>query len=118
MQIVKIPWSDALSSLEFISLEKRTYPINLWSFSSTPYDKEIMTIMFPKGKKLVEIPKNISYNCPSLSYTLVYEVKADRLIVTRELKYLKEQVPVSEYDAFKDVVNKFTEADKTQLAFK
>jgi transglutaminase-like putative cysteine protease len=118
MQIVKLPWSDALASLEFVSLEKRTYPLNLWSYSTTPYDREVMTLNFPKGKKLVEKPKNVSYRCPSLAYSLVYEVKADRLVVTREVKYLKDQVPVAEYDSFKDVVNKFTEADKVQLAFK
>ena len=118
MQIVKLPWADAYNSLEFVSLEKREYPINLWSFSTTPYDKETMTIIFPSGKKLVETPQNVSFNCASLSYNLSYVVKADRLIVTREVKYLKDQVLPSEYAEFKDVVNKMAEADKKQLAFR
>ncbi|MDE3236832.1 MAG: DUF3857 domain-containing protein [Bacteroidota bacterium] len=118
MQIIKLPWADAFSTLEFVSLEQRKFPFNLWSFSSTKVDKETLTIIIPQGKKWLEIPKNISYNCPSLRYSLTFEAKPGKLIVTREVHYLKEQVPVNEYQAFKNVVNQLTEADKKQLAYK
>jgi hypothetical protein len=118
MKLLKLPWSDAYGSLEIVALDKRKFPIELWSFSSTPYDKEVMTVQFPAGRKLVEVPKNISYTCPSLSYSLSYQVKPDRLVITRTVKYLKEYVPTDEYEKFREVVNKMAEADKQQLAFK
>lgn len=118
MKVIKLPWVDSYSSLEIVSLADRKFPLSLWRFSSTPYDKETITIELPAGKKLLEVPKNIHYQCPSLSYDLVYEVKGDQVTVTREVKYQKEQVPVDEYAAFKEVVIKMAEADKQQLAFK
>ena len=118
MKIIKVPWTDAYSSLEVVSLEKRNFALNLWSFSSTPYDREQITIVLPQGKKWVEIPKNVSYQCPSLSYSLSYTAKPGQLIVTREVRYLKDQVSVGEYPAFREVVNRMAEADKKQLAFR
>jgi len=118
MQIIKLPWGDAYSNLQFVSLEKRTYPFNLWSFSSTPYDKETITVSLPAGKKWVEIPKNISYSCSSISFTMNYEMKQDKLVVTREVKYLKDQIPVEEYKEFKEIMSKIAEADRKQMAYK
>ena len=118
MQILAFPWVDTYGSLSFISMEKRQFPINLWSFSSTPVDKETITFILPAGKKLLEAPKNISYSCPALSYSLHFEVKTDRIIATREVRYLKEEVSTTEYAAFKEMINKMVAADKKQIAFK
>ena len=118
MKAIRLPWFDSYSSLEIVSLAERKFPLNLWRFSSTPYDKEKIVIRLPEGKKLLEVPRNVSYQCPSLSYSLTYEVKDSEVIVTREVKYLKDQVPVDEYARFKEIVIKMAEADKQQLAFK
>ena len=118
MQIFKLPWSDSYGTLDFVSLETRKYPFNLWSFSTTTRDKEVMTIVLPAGKKLAETPKNVSFSCPAMSYVLSFETKPDRIIATREVKYLKEQVSVSEYAGFKEFIGKMGEADSKQLGFK
>ena len=118
MQIFKLPWSDSYSTLDFISLENRKYPFILWRFSSTPYDKEIMTVILPAGKKLAEIPKNISFSCPAMSYSLSYQVKPDRVIVTREVKYLTEIIPTAEYGTFKEFITKMNESDTKQYGLK
>lgn len=118
MQIFSFPWVDIYGSLGFVSMEKRQFPIALWSVSSTPADKEVITFILPAGKKLIEAPKNVSYSCPALNYSLHFEVKPDRVIATREVKYLAEEVPTSEFAAFKEVLNKMVAADKKQIAFK
>ena len=118
MKIVRLPWTDSYSSSEIVSLDKRHFSLNLWDFSSTPYDREVMTVILPQGKKWIEIPKNVSYKCSSLSYNLSYQVKPGQLVVTREVKYLKDEIPVNEYPEFKEVVTRMAEADKQQMAFK
>jgi hypothetical protein len=118
MNVISLPWSDTYSSLEFVGLEKRSYPLNLWQVSLTPYDREVMTLTLPAGKKWLSFPRNVNYTCSALSYSLNYELRADKVIVTREVKYLKDQVSVNEYPAFRDVVHKMAEADKKQIAFK
>ncbi len=118
MQVFKLPWSDTYSSLDFISLEKRTFPFSFWKFSSTPYDKETMTLVLPAGKKLAEAPVNVSFTCSAISYSLSFQVKADRIIATREVKYLKDQMDPSDYAAFKEFITKMNSADSKQYAFK
>lgn len=118
MQIFKLPWSDTYGSVDFVSLENRKYPFNLWSFSSTPREREVMTIILPVGKKLAEEPKNVSISIPSISYNLSFIVKPDRIIATREVKYLKEQVSVAEYPLFKEFIGKMNESDNKQMGFK
>jgi tetratricopeptide (TPR) repeat protein len=118
MQIFKLPWSDSYNSLEFVSLEKRKYPLNIWSFSSTSKDKESITIQLPAGKKLAEIPKNIVLTHPAISYSLSYTIKPSGITVLREVKYLKEQVTPDEYESFKEVITKMNEADAKQYGIK
>lgn len=118
MQIFKLPWSDSYGSLDFVSLEERKYPLNIWAFSSTPKDKETITIQLPAGKKLAEIPKNIVLTHPAISYSLTYVVKPTSVVVTREVKYLKEQVGVADYESFREIITKMNEADVKQYGLK
>lgn len=118
MQIFKLPWSDSYNSLEFVSLESRKYPLNMWSFSSTSKDKETMTIQIPVGKKLAEIPQNITLSHPAINYSLTYTVKPSSIVITREVKYLKEQVTTEEYESFKEIITKMNEADAKQYGLK
>jgi tetratricopeptide (TPR) repeat protein len=118
MQIFKIPWSDAYNTTNFVSLDKRTQPFNIWNFSSTPLDLESITILFPKGKKLAEVPKNVTLTCGALDYKLTFTVKPDRLVAVREMKYNKEVLQASEYPAFKDFISKVSEADSKPIGFK
>ncbi len=50
MKIIQLPWVDTYSSLEVVSLAERKFPLNLWRFSTTPYDKEKMIIQLPPVK--------------------------------------------------------------------
>ena len=118
MKVISLPWTDSYGSLEFVSLENRAFPINMWELSSTPYDKEVMTITLPAGSQWLPLPKNVNINSSALTYSLSYEMKPGKVVVTRTVKYLKDQVPVNEYAAFREVVHKMAEADKKQIAFK
>ena len=118
MKIIKLPWADAYSNFDFLSLDKRTYPFNLWNFSYTPFDNEELTITLPAGKKWVEIPKNIYYECSAISFSMTFEMKGDEMVVTRNIKYLKDQIPVNEYKIFKETMTKIAEADRKQYAYK
>lgn len=118
MKIVKLPWSEAYSSLDFLSLEKRTFPFNVYSFTSLEYAIEEMTIDVPKGKVLVEMPKAVVINNALLSYSLTFKMSGTKILATRTMKYNKEIVSPEEYAAFKDAFTKISEADAKQIAFK
>lgn len=118
MRIIKLPWSESYSSLDFLTLEKRTYPFNIWSFSSIENAIEELSIELPKGKLLVEMPKSVVINNALLSYSLTFKMSGTKLIATRSFKFNKDIVTVEEYDSFKETFTKISEADSKQLAFK
>lgn len=118
MKIIKLPWSESYSSLDFLTLEKRAYPFNLWAFSSIENASEELTIELPKGKLLVEMPKSIVINNDLLSYSLTFKMTGTKLLATRSLKFNKEIVSPEEYNTFKETFTKVSEADSKQVAFK
>ena len=118
MQVFKLPWAESFKSVDFVALEKRKYPLAIHSLSATPLEKEVMVVKLPAGKKLAEIPKNISLKGPVMTYDITYSVKADKVIVTREVKYLKDKVTPEDYPAFKTFITKLNEADNKQIAIK
>lgn len=118
MQIIKIPWFDALSSLDFVSTDDRKFPFNLWEYSYVKKELETIFITIPEGKKWVELPKNISYTSPFITYKLTFVMKQNKLIAIREVNYLQDQIKASDYQAFKKIINDINESDKKQFAFK
>lgn len=118
MQVFKLPWAESFKSVDFVALDKRTYPLTIYSLSATPLEREVMVIKLPAGKKLAELPKNISLKNNIMTYDLTYNVKPDKIVVTREVHYLKDKVTPEDYPAFKTFITKLNEADNKQIAVK
>lgn len=118
MKIIKLPWAESFSSLDFLALEKRTYPFNVWEFSALENATEELTIELPKGKLLAEMPKSVVINNALVSYSLTFKMAGTKLIATRVMKYNKEIVSPEEYASFKETFTKISEADSRQVAFK
>ncbi len=118
MKIIKLPWSEAYATLDFLSLEKRNYPFNIYSFTALEDAREELIIVFPKGKALVEMPKSLTIKSDLIDYELTFKMSGTNLVATRSLKFNKEIVSPAEYPAFKEAFTKISEADGKQVAFK
>jgi tetratricopeptide (TPR) repeat protein len=119
IKIMRLPWSEAIRTLDFLSLETRKYPFLNWAFTASENTKEVINLEVPKGKILAETPKNVSISCPAAEYTLTYSVPATgKLKAVREFKYKNGIVNPDEYAQFREFFNKVAEADAKQIGFK
>ncbi len=119
IKIFRIPWSDAVRSLDFLSLETRRYPFLVWSYSASEETKEIISIEIPKGKMLVEQPKSVTLTCSVADYSLTYDnTTAGKLKVVRELKLKKDKASPEDYTEFRNFFGKVAEADSKQIGFR
>lgn len=119
IKIFSIPWSDAVRSLEFLSLENRRYPFLIWNFNAAESNKESIEIALPKGKLLAEQPKSVNLTCSVADYSLTYNTSTPGVLkAMREIKYKKELVTPDDYVQFRDFFNKVAEADSKQIGFK
>ena len=118
MKVFRMPWTDYHFSEHLFSLDKRNYPMELGFYSNSPLLKETITVTLPAGKKLAEIPKDVTLNCAAFDYKLKYEVKGDKISATREMRFLKDIIMPEEYIAIKEVVAKINQADTKDIAWK
>ena len=118
IKIFRIPWSEGVRSLDFLSLDTRKYPFLIWAYNAAEVSTETVDIDIPKGKVLAEQPKSVNLSCSASDYTLTYTFTPGKLKVMREMKYKKDVVPSSEYAQFRDFYNKVAEADSKQIGFK
>jgi hypothetical protein len=57
--------------------------------------------------------------CPSALYSLVFDTKIPgKLVVTRYFERKQDQIAISDYASFRDFLNKVSENDNKQYAFK
>jgi hypothetical protein len=119
MKIFRLPWADAVESLDFISLEKRNYPFLMWAYNPIPDNIEKMTVELPAGSVLQEKPSSINLSCSVAEYHLNYDYSnSGKIIVSREMKIIGDIVKPEDYATFKEFYNKVAEADTKQLAYK
>jgi len=119
IKIFRLPWSEGFRSLDFLSLEKRDFPFQLWTLRMEESNREVITVQVPKDKMLAELPKNVVLSCPAADYSMTYTMSSPGVMkAVREFKRKKDLVNVNEYDAFREFFNKVAESDMKQIGFK
>ena len=118
MKVYKMVWADAYGSLDFVSSDAREFPFNVWELNNSDWLEETMTVDFPPGKKLLEVPKNERLSCTAMEYELSYRTGPTSITAVRRIKVKADQVQPQDYPAFKAFMIKVAEADDRQIAFK
>lgn len=117
MLIVDLPWTDKFVSPVFLSTDERKFPIELWAYMSGESYLEELNITIPAGKKLSEVPKNLSYSCKNATYSLEYKKVGNQLNITRKFVITNDVVMPADYEDFKKFIANVVKADKKQVAF-
>lgn len=117
LELVNMPWSERAKSTDFNFTDNRQTPIDLWELD-TDGEEETIQFQIPKKNSLAEVPKNISIFCPVAEYSLQYQQKPDKLLITRKLRYKKDRVDLSDMKEFESFYRKMVAGDSRQLALK
>jgi hypothetical protein len=118
LSIVKLPLTEKLAPMQFLSLEERIYPIEAWEYSTCDTLIEKLNVVFPENKKLAEVPKSVHYSCNQCDYTLTFQVQSNELNVIRKMVYKIDYVPVSDYSAYRSFIESVVNSDNQQIGFK
>ncbi|MBI4944900.1 MAG: tetratricopeptide repeat protein [Bacteroidetes bacterium] len=118
LSICKLPWSDRIESIDFLSSETRKYPIEYWEYTSADREIETLTISIPHGKTITDMPKSQKYSCFLADYSIQYKLQGNKIVATREFIFKDDFVPVEKYNELKDFYAKVVTADAEQIAFK
>jgi hypothetical protein len=118
IKIVKLPWSSAVTSLDFVSLETRKFPFKYWDYNGLEINREVINMDIPAGKVLAEVPQNVSLSCPVATYSITFKASPGKLSAVRELKQTADILSVDDYAAFKTFYQKVAETYTKQIGFK
>jgi len=118
MKIFRLPWSDT-NSLDIVAAETRQYPFEFWSYQTEDKTTERIVIELPQGKSLAEMPASQKFECSCASYTLTFKTIAPgKILATRVFERKSDQILVKDYAAFREFINKVSEIDNKQYAYK
>lgn len=119
LKMLNLPFIFKPFNKEIVRLESRKYDIKyIYYESSNDYDCEIFFDL-PDGQKFVEIPENISLSYKAHAYSLNFELlKPNQLKVTRKAKMSWDDIPVSDYLAYKKYVDDILDGEQQVIGFK
>ena len=118
LSIVKLPLTDPLNPMDFLSSDERLFPIEAWNYSFGDTIVEKLTIAIPENKQLAEVPKSANYACKQANYSIKYTLLGKELQVERLLVYKNDFVAVSEYKEYKIFMELVAKSDSQQIALK
>jgi len=117
LYIVNLPLIDKLKPMDFLSIEERKFPVEVWKYALGDTSTEKLTIAFPENQKLAEVPKTVHFSCKQADYTLTFMVQGKELKVERRMINLKDEVPVSDYTAYRTFIESVVNADSQKIGF-
>jgi tetratricopeptide (TPR) repeat protein len=118
LSIVKLPLTDPIGNMDFLTSEDRIFPIEAWNYTSSDTVVENMTITIPENKQLVEVPKSVNYNCKQANYSIKFTLKGKELNIERVIVFKDDYVPVSDYKEYRSFVELVVKSDTQQIGFK
>lgn len=118
LYLLKIPFADRQAPLDFISNEKRKFPLEFRWYSRNDFENERIIMELPKDKVLAEIPEKISLHSEFGSYTLDFRMNGDFLEIERSMQYRSKFVPLEKYYEFSRFFENIIKSDSRQLAFR
>lgn len=117
LSIFKVPLTDFIDNLAFMSNEDRKTDLELWNVFNAESYNETVTIELPQGKT-TDIPESKVYNSDYVNYALKVSRKGNKVVVQRSLDVLKDQVPTQDFEAFKIQCRNIIKADDLRLGMK
>lgn len=95
--------------------DKRINPIQLSDESS---DFDTISISYPSGYQIEQLPENLSVKSEFGDYTLNFSVQNDNVIITRYLKREKGLFPPEKYIDFREFYKTINKAERQKLVLK
>ncbi|GAB4281873.1 MAG: hypothetical protein Kow0029_27190 [Candidatus Rifleibacteriota bacterium] len=108
--IFSIPYFEL--SFPEVSLEKRNFPV---VYTTTKLRTEQVSIKVPEGYTVKYLPSALRIQSPYVEFEAIYDQQGDTIKISRKLAFPRRIVPVADYIAFKEDLEKIAFSSKERI---
>ena len=119
LKTFRVPFYYTFIKPDVFQEETRSFPINYGEYEDADDYLEDITVNLPQGKQLSDIPKDLILGFGGIEYSLTYKkLSATSLQIIRRIKVNRNNIPASEYTAFRTFVDEVVNAENRYVAYK
>jgi len=118
LNILTLPWTDKLSTSDFVVSGSRKFPLDLSQLIGMDYTSEVMHIKVPDNKNVIESISPATFSNEFIDYELTVKEEGKTLSISRALKLKQTLVPANKVQEFYETYAKIAALDNKQLALK
>lgn len=119
LKTFRVVYPDVVASLDNFSSDTRVYPVEYWSYEVLDGYETVVNIELPAANKFSEIPLSENHSFKEMKYSIKYTLKApNKLTIYRTYSNNRQNIPASDYPAFKAFFEKIVKAEQKFIAYK
>lgn len=118
MLVYTLDWTDKFFSTDIVAPKKRETSIELYKYTNTEIENEVVELSLPENYTAPDLPKNVNISNDIFDYKQDFSSDGNRIICNRYFKFKKRIIEPDEYDEFKKGIEKIVKADKTNIVLK
>ena len=115
----KINYHDVVATMDKFPAEKRTQPVEYWSYENTDAYETRVTVFAPAGTRFSAPPASVAFKFKDLEYSLQFRsVSPARLQVTRKFTNNRQQFyPPGDYEGLRSFFEKIVKAEQKFIGY-
>lgn len=118
LSIFSLPWSNKFTPAIFQIALPRTNGVDISQLFAMDSESEAFVITLPPGKALIETPAPVSLTSDVIDYSIVPTISANKLTLTRTIKFKKDFIAADKVPEFNSFYKKIVESDNKEFAIK
>lgn len=119
LQTFRITYPDVVATVNNFSSDEREYPVEYIKFEDADAYETIVNIKAPAGKKIVELPADVSLKFGNMEFSIKYKlIDPSHLYVVRKFTSDRKVIPAKDYAEFKLFFEKIIKAEQKMIAYK
>ena len=119
LKTFRIAYPDIVASLDNFSADTRLYPIEYWRYEDTDMYETIVNISAPAGTKFTELPASENLSFKDMKFSIQYLLKTPgKLTIIRKFTNLRQNIPATDYTAFRSFFESIVKAEQRFIAYK
>ncbi|MEW6467523.1 MAG: transglutaminase domain-containing protein [Bacteroidota bacterium] len=118
MLVFRVPYMMPVNTNPAIVTDTRANSLDVSELVTVEPTLQKITLIFPEGYELLEMPKDISIESKYGVYRVTFKKTGDGLYIEKFQSFNTSVIDVKEYNAFKEYYQKLFDIDSTKIAIK